>query len=519
MVDLKSLAVDRSSPDVRSVAPPPRIWSRYVLPAALVVGFLGVIAWAARDSLLPAKAVTVMPVVFSEAAVQTEGAPLFKAAGWVEPRPTAVQATALAEGVVERLLVIEGERVKKDQEVARLIDRDAELALAEAKADLALKRAELDSAKAALMAAETTLQYPVQLQAALAEVEAMFARAQNELAALPLQIQAAEARLRFAEQNHEGNQNAGEAVSGRSVQRSQSELDAARAMLNELKVKQPRLEREAQAQLRRRDALEKQLELKTDEIRAVAEGKAAVAAAEARLRQAELAEDTAQLRYDRMSVRAPSDGVILALVAPPGKRVMGQSALGEPEASTVVTMYDPKRLQVRADVRLEDVPKVQLGQRVLIETPSAGKPLAGEVLAITSLTDIQKNTLQVKVTIDDPPDRVKPDMLVQVTFLAPKSETSDATASHKMRVFVPRSLIETGEQSSAVWVADLTAGVARRKPVRLGAALPAGLVEVEGLTPADKLIVAGRESLSDGDRIRVTGDDTPIENDGTMKHR
>ena len=51
----------------------------------------------------------------------------------------------------------------------------------------------------------------------------------------------------------------------------------------------------------------------------------------------------------------------------------------------------------------------------VIETPSAGRPLAGEVLAITSLTDIQKNTLQVKVTIDDPPDRVKPDMLVQVT--------------------------------------------------------------------------------------------------------
>ena len=129
MVDLKSLAVDRSPPNVRSVAPPRRIWSRYVLPGALLVGFLAVIAWAARDSLLPAKAVTVMPVVFSEAAMQTEGAPLFKAAGWVEPRPTAVQATALAEGVIEQLLVIEGQRVKKDEVVARLIDRDAELAL------------------------------------------------------------------------------------------------------------------------------------------------------------------------------------------------------------------------------------------------------------------------------------------------------------------------------------------------------------------------------------------------------
>jgi RND family efflux transporter MFP subunit len=341
----------------------------------------------------------------------------------------------------------------------------------------------------------------------MAEAEAMLARGQSELAALPLQIEAAEAKLRFAEQDYERNRDAGQAVSGRSLQRSKSDFDAARALLAELNAKQPRLQREVEAIKRQCDATRVQLELKTDEIRAVAEAKAAVAAAEARLRQAEVAIDVAQLRYDRMSVRAPTDGVILSLVAQPGQRVMGQSALGEPEASTVVTLYDPQRLQVRADVRLEDVPKVQLGGRVLIETPSAGKPLSGEVLAITSLTDIQKNTLQVKVTIDDPPDRVKPDMLVQVTFLAPKSDPSASPTSQTMRVFVPRSLVETGEHGNTVWLADLTAGVARRKPVRLGGALPGGLVEVEGLTPSDKLIVAGREDLNDGDRIRVTGDD------------
>jgi hypothetical protein len=96
---------------------------------------------------------------------------------------------------------------------------------------------------------------------------------------------------------------------------------------------------------------------------------------------------------------------------------------------------------------------------------------------------------------------------VSVTFLAPKSDSTDAVKSQKMRVFVPQSLVETGEHGNAVWVADLAAKVARHKPVQLGLALPGGLVEVEGLTPADKLIVGGRETLSDGDRIRVTGED------------
>jgi RND family efflux transporter MFP subunit len=271
--------------------------------------------------------------------------------------------------------------------------------------------------------------------------------------------------------------------------------------------KQPRLKREAEAQQRRRDALKKQLELKTDETRAAAEAKAAVAIAEVKVHHSEIARDQAHLRFDRMIVRAPCDGVVLALVAPPGKRVMGQAAVGEPEASTVVTLYDPKRLQVRARVYLDDVPKVQLGQRVQIDTPAAGKQLTGEVLAITSLADVQTNSLQVKVTIDDPPDRVKPEMLVSVTFLAPKSDAADASESQKMRVFVPRSLVESGEHGNAIWIADLSVGVARHKPVQLGVELPGGLVEVTGLTPADKLIVGGRETLSDGARIRVTGDD------------
>jgi RND family efflux transporter MFP subunit len=506
-VDLKRLAVDRGPSTGRSAAPPARIWSRYVLPVALVVGFLAVIAWAARDSFLPAQAVTVTPVIFSETTVQTEGAPLFKAAGWVEPRPTAVQVTALAEGVVEELLVIEGQRVQKGQEVARLIARDAELALAEAKAEVELREAELKSAQATLAAAETSLANPVKLQADLAEAEAMLARAESELAALPLQIHAAEAQCLLAHQDYEGKREAGDAVSGRALERAKSVLESQKAMKDELVRKQPRVKREAEAQARRRDALQKQLELRTDETRAVAEAKAAVEIAKVRVHHAGIAADQAQLRFDRMIVRAPCDGVVLALVAPPGKRVMGQAAVGEPEASTVVTLYDPKRLQVRARVYLDDVPKVQLGQRVQSDTPAAGKQLTGEVLAITSLADVQTNSLQVKVTIEDPPDRVKPEMLVSVTFLAPKSDAADASESQKMRVFVPRSLVETGQHGNAVWVADLSAGVARHKPVQLGVELPGALVEVTGLTPADKLIVGGREALTDGARIRVTGED------------
>lgn len=89
-----------------------------------------------------------------------------------------------------------------------------------------------------------------------------------------------------------------------------------------------------------------------------------------------------------MTVRAPITGRVLALDAQPGRRLMGINAASERDASTVVTLYDPKQLQVRADVRLEDVPQVGFGQPVQISTAALKEPLTGRVLAATSQADI-----------------------------------------------------------------------------------------------------------------------------------
>src|SRR5215211_1685499 len=192
-VDLSRLAIDRpaSSPLRKRER---RHWlSRYVLPGGLLVGFLALFAWAARDRFMTAKEVTIVPVLTMRSAVSAEGTPLFKAAGWVEPRPTAVQATALTEGFVKELLVIEGQTVAAGDVIARLVDDDARLALEQAEATVALRTAEVDRAQATLTAAKTNVDYPLILQADLAEAEGMLAQAERELANLPFKVKAAAA--------------------------------------------------------------------------------------------------------------------------------------------------------------------------------------------------------------------------------------------------------------------------------------------------------------------------------------
>jgi HlyD family secretion protein len=506
-LDLSQLAIDRSG------ATPHRgrrraVLSRYVIPGGVIAGFLAMLGWAAREQFLPRKAVTVVPVIVTRAEAQRSGMPLFQAAGWIEPRPTPVLVAAVAEGVVEELLVVEGEEVAAGQPVARLIDADAKLALEQAQADLALQSAEREGAEAELRAARLRLENPVHLEAALAEASSLLAKTETELARIPFLIQAAQAREKFAQQNLSGKQVAGAAVAERIIQQAQSEHAAAVAELMELEGRQPRLEHETEALRQRQDALARQLKLRIDETRQFEFAEAQVKSANARERQARLAVQASQLRLDRMAVKAPIAGRVLALIAQPGSRVMGLDPAAEHQASTVVTLYDPQMLQVRADVRLEDVPLVQPGQRVRIETASAKAAIQGHVLYATSLANIQKNTLEVKVAILSPPPTIRPEMLATTTFLAPAPPGSGAEGSQQQeRLLIPRLLVESTGDRQSVWIAD-PAGVARRKSVRLGRAGTEELIEVaEGLTPTDRLIWGGREGLTDGDRIIIRGED------------
>lgn len=515
-VDLRQLAVRRDVlPNGTAPRPAARrrhLLTRYVLPGAILLGFLTVIGWAARGSLLPSRPVTVVPVVTTRAEVQQAGAPLFQAAGWVEPRPTPVLATAQAEGLVEQLLIVEGQEVKAGEPVARLNDADARLTVGSAEADLRLREAELASAHATLTAARTNAAQPVHLEAALADADALLARTRTELANLPFQLRVAEARQRLAKLDLEGKAAAPDAVAVRAVNQARSELDSTTAAVEELQGRKRMLEQEAEALQRKREALRKRLELRTEETRQLGEAEAGVKAAEARLQQAQNLGSMARLRLERMTVRAPQAGRVLALVARPGMRVMGLAPGSLHDSSTVVTLYDPGLLQVRADVPLDQVPRVQPGQPVRIETDAVpGGPLEGEVLFKTSQADIQKNTLQVKVAVKSPPADLKPDMLVRLTFLAVPSPGAKKEMTEQLRLLVPRQLVETGEGGTRVWVADQVAGEARSRPVKVGPAASNDLVEItEGLAEADRIISGGREGLRDGERITVTGEDAAV---------
>lgn len=503
-VDLKELVVDRSDSRRRSNSS----WlTRYLLPGGLVLGFLLLAFWSLEGSFAKPIAVTVVPVLSMTSAAVSVDTPLFRAAGWIEPRPTPTFVTAIAEGIVEQLLVIEGQEVQAGEPVAQLVKRDAELAVENADADLSLKKANVGSALAHLDAAKTYWNEPIERMAALAEAEATLAKVRTDLSRIPAAITAAEAKLVQSKKEFESKSASESAIPKIVVERVRSEIAVATASIEELKAQEAALQNEVAALSKRREVLRRQLELKVEEERRLKDADAQHQAAVARVRQAEAVLNGARLRLERMTVRAPITGRVLALIAKPGSRLMGIERASLTDASTVISMYDPKRLQIRADVRLENVPLVSPGQSVRIETPAIKHSIMGRVLTLTSLTDIQKNTLQVKIELQEPPAVLKPDMLVEATFLAPPTSLEEPLASESIRLSVPDDLIDSTTSTPHIWVADIATSMARYKPIQVGRPLADGWIEVnQGLSVGDRVIAGGRERLTANARIQIRGE-------------
>lgn len=508
-VDLSQLSVDRSQAAPAKTATVKRRWvTRYVLPSMLLLTFVGLLGWAARDSVLPSTPVTVVPVIVAKAQVQQAGTTLFQAAGWVEPRPMSVVVSALAEGVVDELNVVAGQSVSKGDIIARLIDTDARIALAETRTDLSLREARVAAARAELENAIVSLENPVQLQADLADAESTLAQVEAKLNSLPAKLKAARTTHELAEVSVERKLRAGDAISGQVLRDAKASLANTEATLESLEAQQPVLKRQHSALVRKRDALAEKLELKLEPKRRIAGARASLQAAGARYERAQLAVEVAELRVKRMNIKAPIDGRVLSVQTTPGRRVNGLAPHSEQGASAIVTLYDPQMLQVRVDVRLEDVPQVQIGQKARIETASVQDAMEGEVVSVTSIADIQKNTLQIKVAVLDPPDVIRPEMLAQIEFLAPELQGKQDESEERLRLLVPRQLVAAVGGASQVWIADQVTRSARLRTVTLGRAGTDDLVEVtNGLTPTDKLISNGREGLSDNERIRIASED------------
>ena len=521
-----------------SPTPPPRSRLAIAIPILICCAAALLLARSAWPMLRPARSVVVAQAipVHDQAAPQatpstpdtrgSQGARRVQAAGWLEAEPYAFPCVALADGVIESVAVLEGDRVEAGQVVASLVARDSELRLRRAEAALTTANARHALAEAELRAATLSWDHPIERERAIQAATAALKESQAELDQLPAVLQSARATLARLEEESARVQisRSGNAATELELINAQQRVIAQRAELAALEGRGPvlsaRIERD-RAELR---AAERTLELRIEDRLRLDAATADVARTGGEAESAAATRDEAALELERMTIRSPISGFVQRRLRGPGDKVVRM--MDDPTSSHVLQVYDPARLQVRVDVPLADAGLIVVGQRcqIVVEVlPS--RTFNGEVLRVTHEADLQKNTLEVKVAVRDPSPLLRPEMLARVTFLsgpAPTSKpttnpsanpakdpASDSGAEHE-RVTIPRAFLDEASTGPRVWIVrGRSNGRGTLHPVDVEALdSQDGWITISGPVHPGSLIAQASTGLTRGQVVKFRAADT-----------
>ena len=443
---------------------------------------------------------------------------------------------AQTSGRVARLLVREGDRVKKGQTLAQLDDAvlQAELRQAREAVSTALtQRAQADDAIGTAQAQLTLAARPA-LASDLARVraetaqnvavaQARLAGANQRLAELQrgdtleqrqqieAQVEQARAALNLAEKDLTRQRELSRqgAIAAATLDVAETTRSVARKTLDNLLARQKqqavgaRVEdiAQAQADIRADDATitgaratgEAQLRSLLAIPRAedvslaqnrVREAQRARALADDRCRESQSALEVTRRRLGDAVVTAPFDGTVTKIVTEAG----GVTAPNQP----LVRLVRAGRPEIRADLDEKYLGKIRVGQDAVVTADAfPGQKVQARIREIGAQIDTDRGTVEVRLDPLSTPAWLRPSQTLSVNILTERAAE---------RLVVPLTALTTvGGEASVLVVED---GVIARRVVQAGAPAADGVPIHDGLREQDA-VVAHPMGLLPGARVRA----------------
>jgi HlyD family secretion protein len=361
-----------------------------------------------------------------------------------------IQVGSKITGRVAWIGVEKGDRVRRDQVVVRLEDREY--------------RAQFDQAQSAYDAARARLaelergSRPEEIERARAEME----RAQAELRTDELQLRRIEGLVK------EG------VASAQALDEARGRYDGARANLAAL--------------------------TKTYELIRLGPRQEQIDNARSETGRAKAAMDYAKTILDAAEIRAPSDGTILERNVEQGEMVTTSFVGDRGAKSFVVTLADLNDIQVELDINQNDFNRIRPSQPCTVLTDAyPDRVYTCRVEEIAPEANRQKATVQVKVKFTEPDEFIRPEMNARVTFLELEGKSKGANLETKLYVVPKRAVLDRESGKAVFVVAD---GKVQVKPITVqkevgsDTFVSAGLVGTEAIIVGDQL-----NRLHPGDRV------------------
>ncbi len=432
------------------------------------------------------------------------------------------KVTPPVPGKVTRLLASVGQTVRAGQALAVLDSvevaeahaavQQAESGVQQAHASLQTTRAGVGQAQTALRNAETALRGQKRLaqagvfsQPSLQAARAVVADAESELLQAQTEAQSHTTVLARAERLFKE-----QLIARAELEQAQAEArqDATRVAQAQARVRNAKETLAREQRLSQGGLLSQQ---------ALQGGEAEVRAARGALQRAVQEEQAARTGLTaarssvgaaRTSLRAAEggghiegEGGLLTLYAPLGGVVTGRSAtLGEAveRTTTLFVIENLESVQVIANVPERDAARVQVGQRALVSIAAYPKEIFyGVVQSVGDRVDEKTRALPVRVLVQNPKGRLKPDMYASVAL---------ATGAKTTALAVPTSAV--GEDGDARFVFVEEGGGYERRDVTIGRT-SGFLVEIlSGVKAGEPVVTSGVFVLkSEGAKAELKGHD------------
>jgi len=193
----------------------------------------------------------------------------------------------------------------------------------------------------------------------------------------------------------------------------------------------------------------------------------------------------ARLQLEKSAVKAPWPGSVAATRVEVGDYVNP----GQP----MVEMVEIRRLKVRAPAPAADVPFLRVGAPATITVDAfPGESFSASIVRLGAELDMDARTLWVEAELPNPGERLRPGLFARMEI--PRRVIRGA-------LLVPLEALVDMETGQAVYRVE--SGVARLRPVSLGAVIGDRVVVLSGIHEGDEVIVTGKQQVSDGQRVAL----------------
>ncbi|MGE3312489.1 MAG: efflux RND transporter periplasmic adaptor subunit [Limisphaerales bacterium] len=220
-------------------------------------------------------------------------------------------------------------------------------------------------------------------------------------------------------------------------------------------------------------------------------GKAGVLSAKARV-------DSAKLDLEYCDVRSPINGLIGAKEVSVGELV----GKGEPTLLATISTLDPiwfycavsEVEYLRAEATIRETGR-QLAQLpvVLILADGSTHPGPGRFVFIDRAVDVRTGTLRVRAEFPNEAGVLRPGMFGRIRVVI---------GTRQDAILVPERAVTELQGRNFVWVID-PENKATQRAVKVGEAIAGSLVILEGLKPADRIVVEGIQKVQEGKEVQV----------------